>query len=82
MVICIVIVGAHKKKGYGGHSIFPISCRTGHLSAIIFVDDNDLIHVDMGKDQSADEVAYDLQRSIDSWGQLLMASGVSLKPEK
>ena len=46
------------------------------------MDDNDLIRVDMGKDQSADEAAYDLQRSIDSWGQLLMVSGGSLKPEK
>ena len=81
-VISIVILGAHKKKGHGGHFVCPISRRTGHLSAILFVDDNDLIHVDMGKDQSADEAAYDLQRSIDSWGQLLMASGGSLKPEK
>ena len=36
----------------------------------------------MGKDQSADEAAYDLQRSIVSWGRLLMAYGGSLKPEK
>ena len=36
----------------------------------------------MGKDQSAEEAAYDLQSSIDSWGRLLIASGGSLKPEK
>ena len=36
----------------------------------------------MGKDQSVDEAAYDLQRSIVSWGRLLLASGGSLKPEK
>ena len=41
-VISIVILGAHKKKGHGGHFVCPISRRTGHLSAILFVDDNDL----------------------------------------
>ena len=79
-VISIVILGAHKKKGYGGHFVCPISRRSGHLLAILFVDDNDLIHVDMGKDQSADEAVYDLQRSIVSWSRLLMASGGSLSP--
>ena len=81
-VISIVILGAHKRKGHGGHFVCPISCLTGHLSAILFVDNNDLIHIDMGKDQSAEEAAYDLQSSIDSWGHLLIASGGSLKPEK
>ena len=80
-VISIVIIGAHKKKGHGGHFVCPISCRTGHLSTILFVDDNDLVHVDMRKDQSVDEATHDLQRSIGSRGQLLLASGGSLKPE-
>ena len=71
-----------QKKGHGGHFVCPISRRTGHLSAILFVEDNNLIYVDMGKNQSADEATYDLQHSIDIWGQLLMASGGSLKPEK
>ena len=47
-----------------------------------FVDNNDLLHVDMGKDQSAEDAAYDLKHSIDNWGQLLMASGGLHKPEK
>ena len=81
-VISITILGAHKKKGHGGHFVCPISRRTGHLAAILFVDDNDLIHIDMGKDQTADEASYDLQTSIASWGNLLIASGGSLKPEK
>lgn len=36
----------------------------------------------MGKYQTADEAHFDLQSSIVSWGNLLMASGGSLKPEK
>ena len=46
-VISITILGAHKRKGHGAHFICPISQRTGHLSAILFVDDTDLIHIDM-----------------------------------
>ena len=81
-VISIVILEAHKRKGHGGHFVCPISRRTGHLSAILFVDDNNLIHIDTEKDQSAEEAAYELQSSIDRWGRLLIALGGSLKPEK
>ena len=81
-VIRIVILEAHKKKGHGGQFIFRISCRSGHLSEILFVDNNNLIRVDMGKDQLSDEAAYNLQHIIFTWGNLLIASGGSLKPEK
>ena len=46
VVISIVILGAHKKKSHGRNVACPISCQTVHLSAILFVDDNNLIHVD------------------------------------
>ena len=41
-VISITILNTHKKKGHGGKILCPISQRTGHLAAILFVDDNDL----------------------------------------
>ena len=81
-VVSITILGAHKRKGHEAHFICPISRRTGHLLAISFVDDTDLIHVDMSKTQSALEAHVDLQESVDNWGRLLIASGGSLKPEK
>ena len=81
-VISITILNAHKKKGHGGKFVCPISQRTGHLAAILFVDDNDLIHIDMDQDQTAAEAHEDLQASVNSWGKLLIASGGSLKPEK
>ena len=82
MVIIVTIINAHKKKGHGGKFVCPISQRTGHLAAILFVDDNDLIHIDMDQNQRAVEAHEDLQASVNSWGKLLMASGGSLKPEK
>ena len=55
---------------------------TRDRAAILFVVDNDLIHIDMGQDQTVAEAHGDLQNSVYSWGKLLIASGGSLKPEK
>ena len=63
-VIIITIINAHKIKGHGGHFIFPISRREGHLAAILFVDDTDLIHIDMNQDQSVHEAHVAIQESI------------------
>ena len=51
-VISITIINSHKRRGHGVHFIFPISIREGHLAAILFVDDTDLIHINMNQDQS------------------------------
>ena len=67
-VISITIIGAHKRKGHGAYFVCPISRLTGHLAAIIFVDDTDLIHIDTNKYQSALEAYEDLQESVDNWG--------------
>ena len=54
-VISIKIINAHNRKGHGGHFICPIPRREGHLAAILFLDDTDLIHIDMNQD----EVVYE-----------------------
>merc|ERR1711966_303906 len=51
-------------------------------SAILFVDDTDVIHFDMDKNETALEAHAKLQESVESWGNLLMASGGMLKPVK
>ena len=56
----ITILNAHKKEGHGGKFVCPISQRTGHLAAILFVDDNNLIHIDVDQDQTAAEAHEDL----------------------
>ena len=81
-MISITILNAHKKKGHKAHFRCPISRKTGHLAAILFVGDNELIHINMDKDQTAEDTHYDLQSSVSSWGKLLITSGGSLKPEK
>ena len=46
-VIIITIICAHKSKGRSGHFVCPISNLNGHLEALLFVDDTDLIHINL-----------------------------------
>ena len=52
------------------------------MSAILFVDDTDVIHFNMEKNETALEAHAHLQESVESWGNLLMTSGGALKPVK
>jgi len=81
-VISITILNSHKEKGHGAHFVCPISRTSGHLAAILFMDDTDIIHVDLRENQSVEEAHASLQESIYNWGQLLMATGGAFKPPK
>ena len=81
-VISIVILGAHKRKGHGAKFVCPVLLAKGGLSAILFVDDTDVIHFDMEKNETALEAHASLQGSVESWGSLPMASRGALKPIK
>jgi hypothetical protein len=81
-VVSITIVRAHKRKGHGAKFMCPISNLKFHLAGIIFVDDTDLIHINMGQNEDADLALIHLQDSISNWGQLLLATGGALKPSK
>jgi hypothetical protein len=44
------------------------------------MDDIDLLHIDLTKDEMVDEVHAAIQDSINSWGNLLIATGGALQP--
>ena len=46
-VISITILCANKSKGHGDHFVCPISNLTGNLETLLFVDDTDLIHINL-----------------------------------
>jgi hypothetical protein len=46
-VTSIPMIAAHKRKGHKAHFIAPILDITGHIVGGLFVDDTDLIHVNM-----------------------------------
>jgi hypothetical protein len=81
-VISIMILQAHGAKGHGAHFIAPLSQVHSSLSAILYVDDTDLLHLDMDGIERVVEVHAALQCAIDNWGKLLIATGGTLKPNK
>ncbi len=60
--IRIVILRAHGAKGHGAHFIAPMSQVRRSLSAILYVDNTDLIHINMEADESIGEVHAAIQR--------------------
>jgi hypothetical protein len=81
-VISICILSAHGKKGHGAKFICPVTKLERHLSAILYVDDMDILHIDLTKDERVDEVHERIQASVNSWGNLLIATGGALQPAK
>ncbi len=81
-VVSIALLNAHKKRGHGAKFLCPISLVRSDLSAVIYVDDTDVVHVNMERGEDKYEALDSLQQSVTSWGNLLIATGGALKPEK
>jgi hypothetical protein len=81
-VISIVILNAHGKKGHGAKFVCPITKLSSHLSAILYVDNTDLLHINLEQDKLVAQVHESIQASIKNWGNLLIATGGALHPAK
>jgi hypothetical protein len=81
-VISIYILRAHGKKGHGAKFLCLITKLQNHLSAILDVDDTDILHIDLTKDERVEDVHHAIQESVNSWGNLLIATGRVLQPNK
>ncbi len=81
-IISIMILWAHGAKGHGAHFIAPMSHVHSSLSAILYVNDTDLLHLNMDDNKNIFETHATLQTAIKNWGKLLIATGGTLKPEK
>ncbi len=81
-VISIMILQAHGAKGHGTHFIAPLSQVRSSLSAILYVDDTDLLHLNMDGDRTVFKAHAALQCTIKNWGKLLITTGGTLKPKK
>jgi hypothetical protein len=53
-----------------------------HFSAILYVDNTDILHMDLTKDKNIDNVHVTIQDSVNSWGNLLITIGGELQPSK
>jgi hypothetical protein len=82
MVITNTIIAAHKRKGHGTHLIAPIPKTVGHLVDNLYINETDLIHLDMRSLNSVKEAHKRFQASVHNWGELLLVKGGALKPAK
>ena len=67
----------------GAHLISPISAESSHIVGYAFVDDTDLITMDMrDTHREADGIMIEMQNSIDRWEGGLWTTGGAIVPEK
>ena len=71
-----------QKQGHGARIRCPIFPGSTDLAAIIFMEDTDLLHINMTRNESLEETHKALQVSVLSWGCKLIATGGALKPSK
>jgi hypothetical protein len=50
--------------------------------AILYVDNTDLLHINLEEDESVAKVHESIQASIKNWGNLLIITGEALQPAK
>jgi hypothetical protein len=62
--------------------LLPFLDITGHIVGGLFVDDTNLVHVDMQAVETILEAHSRLQELVINWGHLLIAMGGALKPGK
>ncbi len=82
MVTSIAMIQAHKRKGHGIHLYCPISNKKMHLAGTLFVDDTDLEHFYVTKNETVLDAYEAMQTSILNWGRVLIATSGALKPSK
>ncbi len=70
------------EEGHGAKFLCPITNLQQHLSAILYANDTDILHIDLTKDKSTDKVHTAIQSSVNSWGNLLIMTGGVLQPNK
>jgi hypothetical protein len=81
-VISICILNVRGRRGHGAKFICPVTRLQKHLSAILYVDDTDIIHINLTRNKTVNKVHRHIQEIVDSWGNLLIATGGALQPAK
>ena len=71
-VISVMILCAHGKKGHSATILCPITNLSATLSAILYVDDTDLLHINLDGNETAGDPHAAIKHSMKSWGDLLM----------
>ena len=80
--VSTIILGAYKQCGYGAHLVGGWSNEQISLSALLYVDDTDLLHRRVFPHETPQDLVDWVQQATNHWAHLLQATGGNLKPEK
>jgi hypothetical protein len=80
--ISIMILWAHGAKGHRAHFIAPMSHVRSSQSMILYVDDTDLLHLNMHRDETIFKMHAALQRRNQKLGQTAYCYGWYPKARK
>ena len=79
--IATIMIKSHRRAGHGVEVRCPISKKSCHKVGILYVDDTN-IWAGLDPDDDLIATAAKAQEAVDSWGNLLMATGGALNPKK
>ena len=82
VIISAPLLEMLRTAGNGGHFISPISKEYSHTVGFAFVDDTDLLHLDMRKQESTNEAMSNMQSAINRWEGGLKATGGTIVNSK
>jgi hypothetical protein len=82
MALSSLIVNAYRRMGHGANVQSSLTGRPFHLSAVIYVDDMDLLHWPECAGTSPEELIAHVQQATMDYGKLAQASGGILKEKK
>jgi hypothetical protein len=63
-VVSISIIHTHKKEGHSATLLCPISKFSHKVAGILYVDDTDIIHLDLSREESLEDAHHALQASL------------------
>ena len=80
--VSTVIIRAYKRRGYGAHFFSGWSNINVPMTALLYVDDTDLLHMPLTHLPSEDALSQWVQCATNHWTHLLHTTGGSLNPSK
>ena len=82
VIISAPLLDMLRTAGNGGHFVSPISKEKSHTVGFAFVDDTDLLHLDMRKNETEAEAMNNMQQAINRWEGGLKTTGGTIVNSK
>jgi hypothetical protein len=80
--LSVYVSSEHMKRRDTAPNSCPIKKLQNYLSAILYVDDTDILYIDLTKDKRVEDVHHTIQERVNSWGNLPITTSGVLQPNK